>query len=370
MTHHIRLPDDRVAILGALDLERTPDGIRPRRLPAWTRPRLHDGWMDLVVSHAAGVRLRLRTAARSLALGVHVTVPKMGAGPLSASFDLAIDGTVLARVPATAGDALSLTVNLANARLIPGPPETVRFDDLSEGEKDVEIWLPHSAAVELRTLDSDAPLLAPTPPPGVAWVHYGSSVSHGPEAPAPTLTWPAVAALTTGAALTNLGFGGNAMLDPEVARAIRDTPADLITLKVGINIVGRASMRERTFVPAVHGFLDTIREGHPDTPIVLVSPTPFAELETKAGPTAPDPETGRQRALGSPGAGALTLTGVRTLLAKVVGVRADPALRYLDGRELLGPDEARALPDGLHPDPAAHLLMGERAARLLLGPYL
>jgi hypothetical protein len=370
MTHRISLPDDRVTILGALDLERTPAGVRPRRLPAWTRPRLYDGWMDLAVSAAAGVRLRLRTAARSLALGVHVTVPVLPAGRLPASFDLAVDGTVLARVPATAGDVLSLALDLDDARLSPGPAETVRFDNLPAGEKDVEIWLPHGAIVDLRTLDSDAPLLAPTPPPGLAWVHHGSSISHGLEALAPTLTWPAVAALATGAALTNLGFSGNAMLDPEVARAIRDTPADLVTLKVGINIVGEATMRERTFVPAVHGFLDTIREGHPGTPVVLVSPTPFAELETTAGPTALDPETGRRRALGSEGAGALTLTSVRTLLAKIVHVRADPALHYLDGRELLTPDEARSLPDGIHPDPAAHVLMGGRAARLLLDPHL
>ncbi|MGW3159573.1 SGNH/GDSL hydrolase family protein [Streptomyces sp. NPDC001089] len=239
MTHHISLPDDRVAILGALDLERIPDGVRPRRLPARTRLRLHDGWMNLVVSHAATVRLRLRTAARSLTLGVHVTVSEMNASPLPASFDLAIDGTVLTRVPATAGDVLSLAVDLADARLTPGPAETVRFDDLPAGVKDVEIWLPHSATVELRTLGSDAPVLAPTPPPGLAWVHYGSSFSHGLEAPAPTLTWPAVAALTTGASLTNLGFTGDAMLDPEVARAIRDTSADLITLKVASPSSGR-----------------------------------------------------------------------------------------------------------------------------------
>ncbi|MFE3269187.1 hypothetical protein [Streptomyces sp. NPDC059215] len=65
-----------------------------------------------------------------------------------------------------------------------------------------------------------------------------------------------------------------------------------------------------------------------------------------------------------------TLTGVRTLLATVVDVRADPALHYFDGRQLLGPDEATSLPDGLHPDPAAHLRMGERAARMLLDPHL
>ncbi|WP_329059982.1 SGNH/GDSL hydrolase family protein [Amycolatopsis sp. NBC_01480] len=366
MTHRLALPDDRVTILGALDLERTPRGVRPRRLPAWTRPRLSDGLMDLVVSQTAGVRLRLRTSARSLALGVHVTVPVLPEGLLPASFDLAVGGTVLARVPAKAGDVL----HLAESRLVPGPAETVRFDDLPAGEKDVEIWLPHSATVELRTLDADAPLLLPTPPPGAAWVHYGSSISHGLEAPAPTLVWPAVAALATGAALTNLGFAGSAMLDPEVARAIRDAPADLVTLKAGINLVGEASMRERTFVPAVHGFLDTIREGHPRTPIVLVSPTSFAELETTSGPVTLDPETGRKRVLGSAGTGALTLSGVRTLLAKIVDLREDPALHYLDGRELLGPDEAAALPDGLHPDPAAHLRMGERAARLLVAPRL
>jgi hypothetical protein len=358
----IQLPDERVMILGALDLEPTQAGVRPRRLPAWTRPRLSDDWMELAVAAAAGVRLRLRTAARSLALGVHVTVPALPDGRLPASFDLAVDGTVLIRASATAGDTLRLS--LTGSELSPGPPETIRFDDLPAGEKDIEIWLPHGVTVELRTVE--APLLMPTPPRGVAWVHYGSSISHGLEAPAPTLTWPALAALATGAALTNLGFAGNAMLDPEVARAIRDTPADVVSLKVGINIVGEAAMRERTFLPAVHGFLDTIREGHPDTPIVLISPTSFAGLETTAGPTELDPETGRRRALGSAGAGALTLAGVRTLLAKIVDGRADPALRYIDGRELLGPDEAAALPDGIHPDPAAHVRMGDRAARLIL----
>ncbi|WP_279583340.1 hypothetical protein [Fodinicola feengrottensis] len=54
MTARLSLPDDRVMILGALDLERTPAGVRPRRLPAWTRPRLSDSRMDLVVSQAAG----------------------------------------------------------------------------------------------------------------------------------------------------------------------------------------------------------------------------------------------------------------------------------------------------------------------------
>ncbi|GAA4964943.1 hypothetical protein GCM10023238_35730 [Streptomyces heliomycini] len=72
--------------------------------------------------------------------------------------------------------------------------------------------------------------------------------------------------------LINLGFGGSALVDPFTARAIRDTPADLISLKLGINVVNSDAMRLRAFAPAVHGFLDTIREGHPATPLLLVSP--------------------------------------------------------------------------------------------------
>ncbi|GAA2540854.1 hypothetical protein GCM10010409_14560 [Mycolicibacterium diernhoferi] len=31
-------------------------------------------------------------------------------------------------------------------------------------------------------------------------------------------------------------------------------------------------MRRRAFGPAVHGFLDTIRDGHPRTPLVVIGP--------------------------------------------------------------------------------------------------
>ena len=74
--------------------------------------------------------------------------------------------------------------------------------------------------------------------------------------------------------LVNLGFGGSALLDPFVARTMRDTPADLISIKIGINLVNADVMRTAGVHPAVHGFLDTIRDGHPDTPLLVVSPDP------------------------------------------------------------------------------------------------
>ena len=120
------------------------------------------------------------------------------------------------------------------------------------------------------------------------WLHHGSSISHGSDAASPTTTWPALAASLGGVELINLGLGGSALLDPFTARALRDTPADLISVKIGINLVNADLMRLRAFTPAVHGFLDTIREGHPTTPLLVVSPILCPIHEDTPGPSAPD----------------------------------------------------------------------------------
>ena len=152
------------------------------------------------------------------------------------------------------------------------------------------------------------------------WVHHGSSISHCVGADRPTGTWPVVAARAAGVEVTNLSLAGNCLLDPFVARTIRDQPADLISLKVGINLVNTAAFRLRSFGPAVHGFLDTVREGHPDTPLLVVSPVSCPAVETTPGPTGDDGHGGLA-ALGDPDdmpLGALTLTVIRDELARIV----------------------------------------------------
>ena len=167
--------------------------------------------------------------------------------------------------------------------------------------------------------------------------------------------------------LRNLSFAGNAQLDGFAARMIRDAPADLITLKVGINLVNADSMRERTFLPAVHAFLDTIREGHPDTPIVLISPISCPIHEQTPGPVYGD-AAGMMHAAArqiEPDTGALTLTGIREILAEVVSVRDDAQLSYLDGRQLFGHADVSHLYDDLHPDEAGLQLIAERFVDLI-----
>jgi lysophospholipase L1-like esterase len=208
------------------------------------------------------------------------------------------------------------------------------------------------------------------------WVHHGSSISHGSNAASPSTTWPALAAAAGGVELVNLGFGGSAMVDPFTARTVRDAPADLISVKLGINVVNGDVMRRRSFGPAVHGFLDTVRDGHPTTPLVVVSPLYCGIHEDTPGPGAVDLDTGspRFRATGDPAdipAGRLTLRVIREELARIVAHRSadDPALHLVDGLALYGADDATRLPlpDGLHPDAATHRLIAERFAARAFG---
>ena len=162
------------------------------------------------------------------------------------------------------------------------------------------------------------------------------------------------------------------MLDPFVARTIRDTPADLISIKIGINLVNLDLMRLRAFAPAVHGFLDTIRDGHPTTPLLVISPILCPIHENTPGPAMPDMSAlGEGRlsfvATGDPADPTrLTLAPSVTQLARIVETRAatDPHLHYLDGRELYGDADSAELPlpDQLHPDAETHRLIGERFA--------
>ncbi|CAL9670437.1 GDSL-type esterase/lipase family protein [Streptomyces sp. enrichment culture] len=372
----ITTPVTRDLLRGALDLERTEHGLLPHRLPAGARAQNNDGQLAMAESQPSGVRLALRTRATALELD---TLPTkrvyVGAPPRpDGVYDLLVDGRPAGRGSVTGGNTLTIDMSTGTAGLEPGPVGTLRFAGLPEGDKEIEIWLPHNETTELVALRTDAPV-EPAPDPGRrVWLHHGSSISHGSDAASPTTTWPALAATLGGVELVNLGLGGGALLDPFTARAIRDTPADLISVKIGINVVNADLMRLRAFGPAVHGFLDTIREGHPTAPLLVVSPILCPVHEDTPGPLAPDFTDGRVRfvATGDPAeraSGKLTLNVVRDELSRIVTQRAadDANLYYLDGRELYGQADAAGLPlpDGVHPDAATHRLIGERFAELV-----
>lgn len=385
--HVVPIVGGPVVVHGAADLEATADGVVVHRLPAAARAQVPDDFLAMCERQPSGVRLTFRTAARRLELDVRawrtvaVNRPPDGSdGPLpeACPYDLVVDGLLTAQATAPRHGVHRLDHAARRARADDAPVTTVVLDGLPGRDAEMELWLPHGEVVTLVRLRADAPVVAPEGDPGAArWVHHGSSISHGASAGSPTGTWPAVAARAAGLDLVNLGFSGNAVLDPFVARAIRDTSADLVTLKLGINVVNHDCMRRRAFAPAVEGFLDTIREGRPTTPVVVISPILCPMVEDCPGPTEIDPGSPPDapvfRTLGRPeelAADKLSLGVVREVLRDVVGRRraaGDRHLTYLDGRQLYGEADwaVRPMPDLLHPDEAGHRRMGERFAALL-----
>ncbi|MFI7064379.1 GDSL-type esterase/lipase family protein [Kribbella sp. NPDC050124] len=363
---------------GTLELERTERGVLPRRLPGWARAQYDDPQLEMVESQPSGVRLVFQTRATAVELDTLPTKRSYTGAPATPDgvYGVLVDGELVEQATVPGGNVLIIDLTTGATETRPGAPGTVRVIGLSGDLKTVEIWLPHTETTELVALRTDAPIAPAPATERRTWLHHGSSISHGSNATSPTGTWVARAASLAGVELTNLGFGGSALLQPFVARTMRDTPADLISVKLGINVVNADVMRRRAFGPAVHGFLDTIRDGHPTTPLLVVSPIFCPMHEDTPGPTMWDLEALsrgelRFRATGDPAdvpMGKLTLGVIREELTRIVAQRAtdDPNLHYLDGRELYGEaDNAELpLPDDLHPDGHTHHRMAERFAKL------
>lgn len=301
--------------------------LQPLRLRADELP-LHDDNLVMRAETTAGVRLRFATGARSVVLGLEAD-----GSPEARRFDLTTD------------DALCATVDL------PPGGEEVCFDRLPAGRRTLEIWLPTHHQSRLRWLAVPAGETAvPAPDTRRRWVTYGSSITHCRAAHSPSRTWPAVAARQHGLNLTSLGYGGNCHMEPLVAMMIRDLPADFISLKVGINMLG--SVSARLYRPLLVGMVKIIREKHPLTPLAVVSPIVSPPRENTPGPAG------------------MTLRLMRRELETAVErLRAggDRNVHYVSGLDLFGADLVAAhLPDQLHPDGDGYEIIGRNfAARVL-----
>jgi hypothetical protein len=316
------------AFAGAISLETTGAGVVPWRLPFADRDLFEPALCERA-RMAAGVRLTMRSDTRAIELAFE---PADDLGDPMWRFDLVVDGQVQQRMP--------------HAR----EAGRVRFEGWPEGEHDLELWLPQFGAIRVTGAWVDIGAeVKPVRDAQPRWVCYGSSITQCRTAAGPTETWPAIVALTHGLHLTCLGFGGQCKLDPPVARVIRDMPADLISVCLGINVFA-GDLTRRTFRPAVLGVLQTIRDGHPHVPLACVSPVCSPPRENT----------------GQPG---LALVDMRQIIRDVVDLlrgRGDAKLHYIDGQELFGPDDVHMMPDELHPDAEGYRVLGRRYAATVM----
>ena len=318
MAQQVRPDDPRLSWQGAISFNDTNDWRMPWRIPYQELALFPPDALRERAAMPAGVRISCHSDTEVVA--GHIETVEECSG-----IDLYCDGEFQG------------SVELAGQ---PG----FRFDRLPAGEKLVELWLPQHGEFRLRGLEvTDGAAIRPYVDNRPRWVTYGSSITHCRTAESPSFTWPAVAARKHGLNLTCLGYGGNCHLEPMIARMIRDLPADFLSMKAGINIYGSGSLNIRTFRSAIIGFVHIVREKHPDTPFVVISPIFSPPRETTAN------------AVG------FTLADMRQEVAEAVQAmrdQGDANLHYVNGLELFGSDLAHLLPDDLHPDAEGYKIMG------------
>ena len=316
----IRPDDPRITWQGAISVEHTDEWSMPWRIPFEDRALYPPDALRERGSMPAGVRMSFRSDTD--AVGGSIEPPEE-----SSKIDLYCDGQFLG------------SSELTGQRIF-------QFQGLPAEEKLVELWLPQYVQFRLNGLElASRATISPYEDSRPHWVTYGSSITHCRAAESPSLTWPAIVARKHGLNLTCLGYGGNCHLEPMVARMIRDLPADFLSIKAGINIYGSGSLNPRTFIPTIIGFVQIIREKHPETPLAVISPIFSAFRET------------------NPNAVGFTLAAMREEVAEAVKLMSDAGdsnIHYVDGLKLFGPDLAHLLPDELHPDAEGYKIMGEK----------
>ncbi|MFE9254835.1 GDSL-type esterase/lipase family protein [Streptomyces sp. NPDC006879] len=233
----------------------------------------------------------------------------------------------------------------------PAGQASVRID-LPPGRGPYIVHPPQARSPQLLGVRAVGGALAPAPR-GPRWVVHGDSITEGWWSTRPAHGWTAVAGRALGWDTVNLGYAGGARGELALAEQLARLPADVLTLAWGTNCWSQSPSSAGLMYETTRAFLEIVRQGHPDTPLLVLSPLLRPEAEDTPN------------RLGA-GLGAL-----RDAMERAVNDRAatgDRALALLPGRDLLEPDH---LADGLHPNDAGHAVLGKSvtdALRTLTAP--
>jgi lysophospholipase L1-like esterase len=206
------------------------------------------------------------------------------------------------------------------------------------------VIFPYAPPMGFDGFDGECTPPGPDQVPQRRMLTYGSSITHGAWAMRPSGTYAMRLAESLGVDLINLGFGGGAHCEGQLADYIAGRQDwDIALLEMGINMLGRFEVAE--YRRRVAYFVETIAAGNPDKWLICTDLyTCFADLVD-----APEFAERKRRA-----------KGYRRELRRIVRGLPQPKLLHVDGRRLLR-DPSGLTFDLVHPSPGG---MEEIAANL------
>ena len=202
------------------------------------------------------------------------------------------------------------------------------------------VYLPEGMKPTVTSIAGVGGTIVPAPPQP-RWLCYGDSIAEGWIASGPAGAWPAIAGRRFGLDVVNLGYAGAARGEVVSAEHLAGVPADVISISHGTNCWTRIPHSVDQMRANTAAFLDVVRQGHPDTPVVVASPV-----------LRPDAESTPNR-LGA------TLRDLRRAIEDVVQARIEGGethLTFVTGDGVL---TAEHLPDGIHPGDDGHVILAD-----------
>ena len=302
----------------------------PRALPADAGRLPADTWAT--ASIPVGVRLELTGDAKAVEIEYETATTELGyrgegAGTTFTSWR---GQSVLDEVPAVLGRGL------VTLRLVGGTDSS----SSSGGPRDRSVvTLPEGMRPSILAVRGVGGTVRPAPVQP-RWLCYGDSIAEGWAASNPGRAWPAIAGRLYGLDVVNLGYAGAARGEMVSAEEIAGLEAAVISLSYGTNCWTRVQHSAEQVGAGLDAFVDLVRSGHPDTPMVVASPV-----------IRPDAEDQPNR-LGA------TLGDLRAVIEARIERRCavDPRLQLVRGGALLASDQ---LADGVHPGDEGHRVLAE-----------
>lgn len=218
--------------------------------------------------------------------------------------------------------------------------EQVYFKNAPAKEREHLLYLPLYNGVRVKAIgvNPEAEIMSPQPfalPKPV--VFYGTSITQGGCASRGGMSYQAILGRTLNIDFINLGFSGSGKGEKVVAETIAEIDPACFVLDF------MANNTPESVLEVYEPFVRTIREKHPETPIVCVTLIYVCREEPVSG--------GRERTE--------KMRGVIREVVDKLRREGDRNIVLVEGHSLLGPEHAGGLVDGTHPNDLGFQLMAD-----------